>query len=373
MPSEIWPIEVAVAAAAYNLCQLPAGFYDLTEAERISVATALLPKIKASTGPTAEQFFRSHSSLLSRSEAGRRPNLRQAARSEFLAAFWRGRVDAAKLLPADFTYNNSVIRFHNRLFMAYRLHWVDSRIGLAELDERFTPINNWRLPLTMGVAQEDPRLWIHRGELHVSYSALQRRNGVASTDVCYARLKESPAGWQVDREYAPAYAARDHWEKNWGFFEHAGDLYAVYWISPRHQVLRIDGDHAELVADVPCDLRKHGFIGGGAAPVLHGSEYYSFYHRRVGQRPDVHYTLDLYTFEARTPFRPLRHIPVPLLRPGMDDRPRPDVPLAVFPCGAFVDRGRWLVSFGYYDHWCELAAWPVDHIEASLEALSLDS
>lgn len=72
MPTDLWPAEVAVAAAAYKLCELPAGFYDLPEAQRIEAANALLPQIKAAKGPTAEQFFRHHGRLFA--EAARRPS-----------------------------------------------------------------------------------------------------------------------------------------------------------------------------------------------------------------------------------------------------------------------------------------------------------
>lgn len=61
--TSVWPAEVAVAAAAYGLCELPADFYELSEADRLKAATALLPDIKAATGPAAEQFFRNHGKL----------------------------------------------------------------------------------------------------------------------------------------------------------------------------------------------------------------------------------------------------------------------------------------------------------------------
>jgi FkbM family methyltransferase len=284
----------------------------------------------------------------------------------------RHRIDPAQLLAAEHQFNCSLIRFEGKLFMAYRLHWANARIVLAELDENLLVIRNQRLHLRLGQAQEDPRLFIFRGELHVSYSALYQRGDKSWTDVCYARLEQDATGnWHVGDEFYPHYAGRTTWEKNWGFFEHNGELLAVYSISP-HRVLRIDGNGAELIADVPIRFpAKPGMLHGGAPPVFHRGEYYCFYHRRLGASAEKFYSLDLYTFEAKPPFRPSRQVVAPLLIPDLQDRPAPTVPQAVFPGGAFIDeQHRWAVSFGYYDKWSEVAWWDINQIESCLTPIS---
>jgi FkbM family methyltransferase len=283
----------------------------------------------------------------------------------------RRRIDPSQLLPAEHQFNCSVIRHNGKLLMAYRLHWSNARIVLAELDEQLNVAKNYLLKVRLGEAQEDPRLFVFRDELHVSYSALYRQGDKAWTDVCYARLDQDANGdWRVADEFTPHYPARTTWEKNWGFFEHDGELLAVYSISP-HRVLRIEGNRAELIAEVQMRFpAKPGMLHGGAPPVFHRGEYYCFYHRRLGASSEKFYTLDLYTFEAKPPFRPSRQIVAPLLVPDPSDRPGPDVPQAVFPGGAFIDqRHRWTVSYGYYDKWSEIAWWDINRIESCLVPL----
>lgn len=292
---------------------------------------------------------------------------RQQLRPRLLA---RRRVAPEQLLRSEHAFNCSLARFRNRQFLAYRLHWSGARIALAELDESGTVVRNHRLPLRLGQAQEDPRLFVYREQLYVSYSAYYRRGEQQCIDVCYALLEETPSGrWTVAEEYYPHYPGRQPWEKNWGFFEHAGELLAVYSIAP-HRILRIDGNRAELIAEAPVLFNKPGLLHGGAPPVFHRGEYYSFYHRRSGASCEKWYTLDLYTFEARPPFRPSRHIEVPLLQPDPRDRPGATVPHAVFPGGALIDeQHRWLVAYGYYDKWSEIAAWDINQIESCLMPL----
>ena len=87
---------------------------------------------------------------------------------------------------------------------------------------------------------------------------------------------------------------------------------------------RIDGNRAELIADVPARFTaKPGMLHGGAPPVFHRGEYYCFYHRRLGASAEKFYSLDLYTFEAKPPFRPSRQTAMPLLIPDAQDRPAP--------------------------------------------------
>jgi FkbM family methyltransferase len=297
----------------------------------------------------------------------------EARKSSAPAPIDRRRIDTAKMLPAEYQFNNSIIRFGERLLMAYRLHWSGARIVLAELDEQFRPVRNWKLPLTKGSSQEDPRLWIYRGQLHVSYSAVKSTGGAIATDVCYARLEPNGNDWRVAEEFAPVYEHRDHWEKNWGFFEHGGELLCLYSIKmgdTPFRILRVDGERTELVAEHNCAFgHKAGMLHGGAPPVLHQGEYYCWYHRRLGATSDKVYSIDLMTFEARYPFRPARHIPAPLLLPAKSDRPGPKVPHAVFPGGAYLERNAWNVSFGYYDKWSELARWDFNHIEDALQPL----
>jgi FkbM family methyltransferase len=306
----------------------------------------------------------------------------------------RERIEPRSLWPSTHQFNCSQIVYQGQTLLAYRVHWQDARLALATLDEQGNVLRNDLLKLHLGDAQEDPRLFVFRDELYVSFTAYYHREGSQWTDVCYARLERDSRAtavqlpdfgaedgrncksscatgkWHVVEEFVPYYAGRQPWEKNWGFFEHEGQLYAVYSIRP-HRVLRIEGNRATLVAetDVPFPA-KSGLLHGGAPPVFHRGEYYCFFHRRHGATHEKAYTLDLYTFEGRPPFRPSRYVPVPLLVPSLADRPSETTPHAVFPGGAYIDaRHRWCVSLGYYDQWCERVYFGINQIEACLVPL----
>jgi FkbM family methyltransferase len=283
----------------------------------------------------------------------------------------RIRVSPSHMLPNEFQFNNSLIRYNGRLLMAYRVGWKDARIAILELSPNGQPIRNSWIALKYGSGQEDPRLFVFQGQLHVSYTAFNKcsnRDG-GYTDLCYARLRETENGWNTDEDINVKYSGRQLWEKNWGFFEYEDELYCVYSISP-HKVLKIKNGRGFVIAETSNPIKKVGNLHGGAPPVYHRGEFYCFYHRRLGLSSEKFYSIDLYTFEAKPPFRPSRHIELPILIADRKDRPGETVPHALFPGGAFIDDlHRWTVSFGYYDKWSEIAWWDINDVEACLVAL----
>ena len=44
--------------------------------------------------------------------------------------------------------------------------------------------------------------------------------------------------------------------------------------------------------------------------------------------------------------------------------------LIVFPCGAMLRDGQWIISYGYHDYECRLALFAADDIERRLIPLS---
>jgi FkbM family methyltransferase len=282
----------------------------------------------------------------------------------------RRRIEPSQLLPSEYQFNNSIIRYKGKLLMAYRVHWDNARIAVAELDDNYQVKQNSWLVFKLGMAQEDPRLFVFRDELYCSFSAVYQTRDRFWTDVCYGKVEQGSGGyWYAGDEYAPQYKGRNLWEKNWGFFEYENELHCVYSIKP-HKVLKVTEDRCETVAETTCEFpNKPGLLHGGAPPMFHRGEYYSFYHRRMGASKDKFYTLDVYTFEAKPPFRPSRHVELDLLRPDVKDRPAAHVPHAMFPGGAFIDRHDWVISFGYYDKWSEVVHLGINDLERCLVAL----
>lgn len=276
------------------------------------------------------------------------------------------RIGPEGLLPSEFQFNNSCIEYAGARLMAYRLRWDDARVVIAELDGNWQPVRNRQLDLKCGLAQEDPRLFIHRGRLHVAYTAVRYEPDSKGgkwhmvTDVAYARLAKTADGWAVAEDFYPHYPQRSFWEKNWGFFSHEDQLYAVYSINP-YKVLRIDGNRAELVYE-HYGLPGGGVKRGGASPVRYLGEFYSWYHTVVSRI----YACELYTFEARPPFRPTRYVRRPMLWPKAKHQPVPTVPHCVYPAGAFQRDNRWHVSYGYYDYQSRVADFDINDVENAL-------
>ncbi len=276
------------------------------------------------------------------------------------------------LCEAKNLLNCSAVEYRGKVLMAYRHGWHRASVYMAELDaETMQPI--WQTPLAMPehsqhrLAQEDPRLFVFGGQLHVAYSGVSRDGfGSMKVSVMVARLNDR---YLADKVYAPHFGHRRHWEKNWGFFERAGDLHAVYDIAP-HRILKIDlnkqyaSQSAETPFDVPAEL---GVLRGGASPVFVPSkgEWYSWCHSSWWRNKRKWYALSLYTFEDSEPFTVKRHVGLPILLPDTKDMPGSTVPHCVYPCGAYLRDGVWTITYGYYDHEC----WAVRYDAREIEGL----
>lgn len=272
--------------------------------------------------------------------------------------------------PSGFAFNGSLFVYQGRNLLAYRSGWAGSMIYVAELRDlvSYDPVRSTALALQHPLAnygREDPRLFVHKGRLHVSFIGVQGRGwrtGI-TTHQLYARLHDDLT---VEQVYAPAYAGRQAWEKNWSFFESDGRLYAVYSIAP-HRVLLIDGDRAELAHE-----SSHrwpwtgGELRGGAPPGRLGDEFFHFFHGCTGAHSTRRYNVGCYTFSPWPPFRILRRTVNPLSWDDPATKPRDQYCPTVFPSGAVRDGDTWKVSCGIHDRWLEVWEWPARQVETAL-------
>lgn len=265
-------------------------------------------------------------------------------------------------------FNSSLIEYRDGYAFAFRNGWKGSEVYLTLLDRELRPVGPCRrLELShpdAAYGREDPRLFWFRGRLHISFAGVMPSGGhIGYTNVLYARLTEDLA---VEQVFYPRYKQRNAWEKNWQFFEHDGDLYAVYSFAP-HRILRIVGDSAELAFEsrTPAPWQG-GEVRGGASPVRVGEEWWCWFHDRI-EWPGRLYRAGLYTFSARPPFAVQRMILSPLLSADPNSRPADQYCPVVFPCGAARDGGgRWLVSAGIHDRWSEIFAFHHAGLERQL-------
>lgn len=266
-------------------------------------------------------------------------------------------------------FNSSIIDHAGGYAYAFRTGWAGSEIYCVQLDAELRqagpPV---LLPFRRrdcGWGREDPRLFRHKGRLHVEIIGVVGRWG--PTNVLFARLSDRFA---IEDSFHPHYARRQSWEKNWGFFDVADELYAVYSIQP-HRVLRIRGNRAELVHPAPFARQWNGGeMRGGACPIRVGDEFWSFFHDRV-QAEDAHliYRMGLYTFSADPPFRPLRWIPEPVVAADRATKPADQYASVVFPGGAVRRGDQWLIACGIHDRWSEVLAFDHAELEGRLLAI----
>jgi predicted GH43/DUF377 family glycosyl hydrolase len=275
----------------------------------------------------------------------------------------RTRIDSRKLVPANNHYNASIIRWQGRLLLAYRTNWGGSSLHIAELSEDLIPLRNLSLRINHELCpggREDPRFFVYQNRLHISFVGVEKTANETRCHMLYLRLFDN---LHVERVFHPAYSMRQ-WpmEKNWVYFEHDGQLLAVYSIAPTHKILRIDGDTAYPFMETPFHPAwEGGHLRGGASPVRVGNEYFCWAHGRREGRPSV-YCLGAYSFEAKPPFRPLRYTPTPLV--WADERDKPPAlnwTTVIYPSGCILENGKWLVSCGINDFASEVLAF--DHSE----------
>lgn len=268
-------------------------------------------------------------------------------------------------------FNGSIIDDSGGFVLAARTGWAGSKIIVGRLDAELRPVGQTKvLPLRRPesrVGREDPRLFRFAGKLHVAFIGVEPWQTGVRTNMLYARLSDDLA---VEDRFYPQYSRRREWEKNWQFFDYAGELFAVYRMTP-FQVLRICGNHAELVYEHDWSPNwKGGELRGGAPPVRVGDEFWSFVHDKVDDAGMPLYRTALYTFDAHPPFRPRRIAPSPVMVADKLTNTN-NYAHTVFTCGAVRCNGRWLTASGVHDRWLEVHELQHDELDAALERCPL--
>jgi predicted GH43/DUF377 family glycosyl hydrolase len=261
-------------------------------------------------------------------------------------------------------FNPSLIEYGDGYLMAWRSGWAGSDIYLSRLDWQFQAIRGQPVRLNLHHSEatwgrEDPRLFWFRGQLHLSFIGVMpnpNSSDFGYTNVLYASLTDQ---LKVEKIYYPKIENRNSWEKNHAYFEHDGQLYAVYGYSP-HRILRIDGEDTQWVHSTHSPGWKvNGEIRGGASPVFYAGEYWHWFHSRI-ENPR-RYCLGLYTFAAKPPFEVKRICPQAIHWADSATKPPDQYCAAYFPCGALKQGSRWLISAGVHDRWGEV--WEFEHSE----------
>lgn len=255
-------------------------------------------------------------------------------------------------------FNPSCFAGPGGLHLVYRRGRVGSDLFIGDLDAEAGKVTNRRL-LEINhahalAARADPRCFTYGGKLAVAVSGVRLVGEDSYVHQLVAEL--GPDLRTVAEVWEPRFTFRQDWEKNWQFFEHNGDLFAVYRIVP-HVVVWIEDRRVRPYSEhewYPDWVG--GYMRGGASPVRVGDEYFCFFHGRLDHDgwPYVTYSMGCYTFEAQPPFAPVRYTPRPIAIPDGDDWPREMGVSVCYPGGAVRLPDRWLVVYGVHDSFCGL-------------------
>ncbi len=293
-------------------------------------------------------------------------------------------VDGTPLMESPRHWNSGLIRYRDRLWMSYRYHQREHEgrcaTAMVELDPvTFQAKGKSQMLKFRGTTgtehHEDARLFMFDGAVHISYTEMRGyRPGVDYTCVMkYARLKLGGSRWEVVKEWHPKYGLNDgrSKEKNWVFFEHERQLFAIYSGFPKHVVIQLDGDKIvrEYATDGP--TWHFGAVRGGSTPVRQADgTLLTIFHSSVRTEAPPHfvrYYAAAYTLEGKPPFAPIRISTRPLMIGSEADGHKVDPryvegwkPFVVFPCGLVPDGADWLVSLGLNDWQCVIARLKAD-------------
>lgn len=256
---------------------------------------------------------------------------------------------------------------------AWRDGWAGSDIWLCRLDRDFRPVGDPVKPNLSHPAanygREDPQLFVFGGRLHMAFVGVRggsRRSFADQTHVLYTEIRPDLTAGAVLHPHPPG-VQPGRWEKNWEWFEHGDQLYAVYSISP-HRVLKVTGDACEWAANT---LYPHRWTGGeqrgGTSPARVGDEWWCFFHDSIGARKL--YRVGLYTFEDEPPFRVKRFIPYPIAAANLTQA-HDNYCDVIFPRGAVRSGDDWLLSCGVHDRWSEIHALRHADLEKQLVPVS---
>lgn len=262
--------------------------------------------------------------------------------------------------------NCSFIEFKGKRYLCYRMEakpfCVSTRLGMCLLDEYLQPIEGSSVLLEVhsdlsfgnhsfgkGYHVEDPRLFIHRDELYLSYT----------DGYTMGQAKINPDTLQAEESFYLDKPDAKRTEKNWTFFESKGKLYSIYDTS-KQTVYEMNGHEFKQVSESPFEHGwQFGELRGGTSPIKVGNTFLSFFHSskmvRYRGRDTKQYFVGAYTFEDKFPFKVISISTEPIVSGELiaETIPRFNNKIyVVFPGGVIEKKDSYFVSFGFNDTYC---------------------
>jgi hypothetical protein len=285
-------------------------------------------------------------------------------------------------------FNPAIFRTQAGILCIYRYVGPDleRHIFCCLLDEEYRVVGefyNWtdlaRAYIGDIVRFADPRAFSWAGKTYITfntgYSATQNDIYVAEVDSLLRPL--APISRMVKSQERRAV------EKNWSFFDHDGDLYCLYSLSP-FKVMRVALGYPDNHAHVEWSHdwyarhieRKYGPLNGGAPPVRIGDHYYVVFQSKDRR---MVYRGSILKFEAKPPFAPVSVMTHHCFRLTEEEstltppfRLNPKIEQCLYPVGALYceDSGNLTISYGVNDYRGAVRTYDLADIDAAMRPVS---
>jgi len=232
----------------------------------------------------------------------------------------------------------------------------------------------------------DPRAFFFSGETYISFNTGHKEQ----PNNIYIQPLDS-LGNPSNDPIQMVFHGRKAIEKNWGFFEHNGTLYAVYSISP-FVVIKVDIDFSRRIANGTVVYRhywksdrvekKYGELRGGASPIKIGNRFYLISQSNTSAMKGVIYTGSIITFNASPPFQPEQTSNEPIFKLTKEEYRRQPirklnkkVEACFYPCGATYDSssGTIHITYGINDYKFGIRTYKLSSIDKLLHDVNFET
>lgn len=272
-------------------------------------------------------------------------------------------IERWKLKPNG--YNPTIIDAGASMLMAYRYHEQDfgTKLAIARINNDGDVLNAWELPIYGADSAEDPK-WFMQGKL-LCLSWVQSK----FPREIRAIVKHGTFSETFMSQIVQPRVGRNDWtaiEKNWVFWGQDDSLFCLYQCQPSHKVFLLEGTETLETFDTPSPTWPYGNIRGGTSPIEYEGKWLRFFHSqhtKEPSKPNHRYFVGAYLMERQPPFKVLAVSRKPILYASEIDDFSPEQrttcfhfkPNVVFPGGATIRDGYWLLSLGVNDCECVIA------------------
>lgn len=262
-------------------------------------------------------------------------------------------------------YNPTIIDSGGSMLMAYRYHEQEltTKLAVARVNDDGDVLNAWELPIYGAESAEDPK-WFMQGKMLCLSWVQSKFPRDISAIVKYGNFSETFIGHIVQ-----ARVGRNDWtaiEKNWVFWGDEDSTFCLYQCSPSHKVFCLEGTEIMATFETESPTWPYGAIRGGTSPIAYEGKLLRFFHSQLRLEPSEprhRYFVGAYLMEPQPPFKVLAQSRHPIVYAselhdlgGQPSGPcfhfKPNV---VFPGGAVVRDGYWLLALGINDCQCTIA------------------